>query len=265
MAESEAGQPVVSRMEGLLRRFWARLGARLDSLSGKGGGAGVDLGAIIPAIERAVEDRLQHEGERVIAPNIIDLRFDYETFNRLSEHQRDYMRSELRGNVTEYIYNRRYVIAGEVSVRVGFDPFTKRLAVTASFPGEKTAGEYTAPTKTKEKSPASATVEHLLKLKTSTQKRPIELSARLKTGAAPVGLGRSRDNVLVIDDSSVSNFHASFIHGQGDTIYLSDLGSSNGTSINGSPIDANDRQPVRSGDRLRFGDIEMTVEINDCD
>ena len=118
MAESEAGQPVVSRMEGLLRRFWARLGARLDSLSGKGGGAGVDLGAIIPAIERAVEDRLQHEGERVIAPNIIDLRFDYETFNRLSEHQRDYMRSELRGNVTEYIYNRRYVIAGEVSVRV---------------------------------------------------------------------------------------------------------------------------------------------------
>ena len=138
-------------------------------------------------------------------------------------------------------------------------------AVTASFRGRKDGGRVHGADEDEEKSLASATVEHLLKLKTSTQKRPIELSARLKTGAAPVGLGRSRDNVLVIDDSSVSNFHASFIYGQGDTIYLSDLGSSNGTSINGSPIDANDRQPVRSGDRLRFGDIEMTVEINDCD
>lgn len=265
MAESEAGQPVVSRLEGLLRRFWARLGARLDSLTGKGGAAAVDLGAIIPALERAVEERLRREGERVIAPNIIDLRFDYETFNRLSDHQRDYMRNELRDNITEYIYNRRYATAGEVLIRVGFDPFIKRLAVVASFPGEKTAGAFTATTKTKEKSLSSATVEHLLKLKTSTPKRPIELSARLKSGAAPVGLGRSRDNVLVVDDSSVSNFNASFIYGQDGTIYLSDLGSSNGTSINGSPIDANDRQPVRSGDRLRFGDIEMTVEINDGD
>jgi pSer/pThr/pTyr-binding forkhead associated (FHA) protein len=52
------------------------------------------------------------------------------------------------------------------------------------------------------------------------------------------------------DDTFVSQVHARFFHRDGD-LYLEDLGSRNGTFINGQPVEHATR--VRRGDQLQFG------------
>ena len=42
---------------------------------------------------------------------------------------------------------------------------------------------------------------------------------------------------------------------------LTDLGSSNGTEIDGVAITGTDRVEVRKGSRIRFGDVEVTVDL----
>ncbi len=77
-------------------------------------------------------------------------------------------------------------------------------------------------------------------------------------GPAPLRVGREPGNDLVINEDSVSRFHA-VLWAEGDEVSVHDLGSINGTHVNGQRITAPHR--VRVGDRVRFGDrFEVLVE-----
>ncbi|MEL7332551.1 MAG: FHA domain-containing protein [Cyanobacteria bacterium J06560_2] len=54
------------------------------------------------------------------------------------------------------------------------------------------------------------------------------------------------------DSEIVSRVHAN-IRVEGDTYYLEDIGSSNGTYINGLPLPVGNRHRLRSGDRIALG------------
>lgn len=71
-----------------------------------------------------------------------------------------------------------------------------------------------------------------------------------------VTIGRAPDNLIVIDDPSVSGRHAE-IRLSGDIYNLKDLGSTNGTRVNGIPIT---ETALRFDDRIRFGAIEARYE-----
>ena len=72
----------------------------------------------------------------------------------------------------------------------------------------------------------------------------------------PVVVGRSPSSDIVIDEPYVSATHARFTI-QGPALVLEDLGSTNGTMVNGHAID----QPVtlRDGDEMQVGDTVMRV------
>ena len=72
----------------------------------------------------------------------------------------------------------------------------------------------------------------------------------------PVVVGRSPSSDIVIDEPYVSAMHARFTI-QGPALVLEDLGSTNGTMVNGHTID----QPVtlRDGDEVQVGDTVMRV------
>ena len=63
-------------------------------------------------------------------------------------------------------------------------------------------------------------------------------------------LGRSDPAEVILDDSYVSAAHARLTSRNG-TWYVEDLGSTNGTLLNGSRVCR--RQPVRPGDTLQLG------------
>jgi pSer/pThr/pTyr-binding forkhead associated (FHA) protein len=71
-----------------------------------------------------------------------------------------------------------------------------------------------------------------------------------------VTVGRAPDNVIAIDDPSVSGRHAQ-LQLTGDSYQLRDLGSTNGTRVNGELVT---ETMLRIGDRLRFGKIEARFE-----
>jgi predicted component of type VI protein secretion system len=83
-------------------------------------------------------------------------------------------------------------------------------------------------------------------------------SSGLLTGIArtrPAILGRSRACDLVLADDSVSRRHAMVVC-EGDRIILTDLGSTNGTFVNGRQITQAEVQP---GDHLRLGGLDLLL------
>ena len=71
-----------------------------------------------------------------------------------------------------------------------------------------------------------------------------------------ISIGRAPDNMIVIDDASVSNRHAQ-LELVGDNYRLKDLESTNGTKVNGVPIT---ETMLRFEDRIRFGKIDARYE-----
>lgn len=59
-------------------------------------------------------------------------------------------------------------------------------------------------------------------------------------------------------DAGVSRVHAAIIH-ENDTFYVEDLGSSNGTTLNGMPLSAHERQPLQNASELRLGYLQLRV------
>ncbi|MDH3211321.1 MAG: FHA domain-containing protein [Myxococcales bacterium] len=76
-----------------------------------------------------------------------------------------------------------------------------------------------------------------------------------------VTIGRETRHDVVIPDPSVSRFHA-FAKSVGDgTFLLQDMGSTNGTSVNGVSVPPRGAGPptsVKPGDTVRVGQVEFT-------
>lgn len=78
---------------------------------------------------------------------------------------------------------------------------------------------------------------------------------------AELTLGRAAESGVVIDDESVSRAHARLSY-QGGQYFVEDLGSRNGTWVNGSGITA--PTLLRHGDLLRLGSVELQFEVADA-
>jgi hypothetical protein len=90
----------------------------------------------------------------------------------------------------------------------------------------------------------------------------VESAAGLRDGVAydlsdGAVLGRGDQVDIQLEDSFASTNHARLLP-QGDVVVLEDLGSTNGTYLNGEPLRG--PQPLHVGDRIRIGDSEFTFE-----
>lgn len=71
-----------------------------------------------------------------------------------------------------------------------------------------------------------------------------------------ITLGRLPDNAIEISDPSVSSRHAVLTRQNGDYA-LKDIGSTNGTKLNGRPIAEEEEHPLQDGDNIVFGHIAV--------
>jgi pSer/pThr/pTyr-binding forkhead associated (FHA) protein/uncharacterized protein YgiM (DUF1202 family) len=71
-------------------------------------------------------------------------------------------------------------------------------------------------------------------------------------------LGRASECHISIHETSVSRKHAQ-IHRKGQTLYIEDLNSQNGTWVNGHPINSGFQVSLKEGDTLALGNICMSV------
>ena len=68
-------------------------------------------------------------------------------------------------------------------------------------------------------------------------------------------LGRGGAADIQLEDTFASSRHARIV-AQGSVMVLEDLGSTNGTYLNGEPLRG--PQPLHPGDRIRIGDTEFS-------
>lgn len=71
-------------------------------------------------------------------------------------------------------------------------------------------------------------------------------------------IGRRSHNDVVIDNLAVSGEHAVIVK-TGDNVYIEDLGSTNGTTVNGQPIK---RHLLRNGDTVEVGKYRLRYLID---
>ena len=76
---------------------------------------------------------------------------------------------------------------------------------------------------------------------------------RFEFKSSPVALGRDNSNPIRLHDTEVSRRHAE-LRPEHEAYRIVDLGSANGTFVNGQPID---QALLHSGDRLQLGQTVM--------
>ena len=85
-----------------------------------------------------------------------------------------------------------------------------------------------------------------------------ETGVRSHLIAAMTTIGRHPESNLVLADPNVSRNHAE-IRPQGERYVVVDLGSTNGTRVNGVRVD---QQVLQDGDDVAFGNTRMRFEAS---
>lgn len=106
----------------------------------------------------------------------------------------------------------------------------------------------------------------------SAAREPVMELGRLVVVASPSGepvpgsafaldaitsLGRDVNNSIVVEDEFVSATHAALTY-RGRAWYVEDLGSTNGTWVNGTRVDG--LSPIAFGDEIQLGQVRLRLE-----
>ncbi len=265
MKVMEKNPGLINRVEIFVRRLFEQIGGALDFALRRGGhshvGARTDLSTLIPLIERAIENNLQHEATRIIAPNLIELRYDYETYTQMGQRRREFLERELSSSAYEFVYNRRYSTIDKVQLKIAYDAFTRGLEIKVDFGEGKQAVVGKGGLENGAAAEPSAKPGCSCQVVLHGVGTFLELRARVVSDEEPVGVGRNIANAMIIKDPTVSNFHAAFVLRADGTLELADRTSANGTHVNGVLLGTGDKAIVRDGDRVRFGEVEMTLSL----
>ena len=167
---------------------------------------------------------------RVVAPNIFEVRLSPEDVERFEDYV-DALVRELAEAAREHATTEQYHLLGPVEVDIFENPRLKAgsLEVTALVREGELPVIVSGPDGTR---------------------------LTLSEGQTLI-IGRLPECDITVNDASISRRHA-HITRHGDEVSITDLGSTNGTSVNGSKIQ---RSVVVNGDEISVGTARITVEI----
>jgi hypothetical protein len=256
---SDRDDSVLDKAETIARRVLERLGAKLDSklhsedktLSHQA------VGDLAARIENSVESCLQPDknGIKRVAPNCIEVLLTYEEASEVTDQYLEALAGELKITILEYLNNRRYHVPGPIQFKLRRDLFTKCTTINVSFDPQFEGTIH----RDSSNSPASAVPRGARRTVHLTVIGAGDHLLNLGLDEAPRSIGRAAGNAIRIDDESVSRLHCSIALRTTGEIVVSDLGSANGTSVNGRPLASNEARAVAAGDVIAVGDVKITV------
>ncbi len=83
----------------------------------------------------------------------------------------------------------------------------------------------------------------------------VAVGQAFEPGPVPLTFGRSDDNVVPLPGDDYASGHHARVESGLDGTWVVDLGSTNGTYVNGERVDG--RRRLHEGDRLQVGDTEL--------
>lgn len=100
--------------------------------------------------------------------------------------------------------------------------------------------------------PPGSTLGQILLLVTEQKSHAFDLLETFR-----VAIGRHESNDLQLASRAVSNYHAEILN-EGDALFIRDMGSTNGTWVNGEKIR---RQRLANGDKVKISNHVITVRL----
>ena len=101
------------------------------------------------------------------------------------------------------------------------------------------------------------------RLKVVTKDQQKEKVYALKAQTCVIGRDESCD--VPVDSPKMSRRHFEIIRNEDDSFSIMDLGSSNGTYLNGNTVNKHSYTPIKSGDVIEISDVRFTFEIFDSE
>jgi hypothetical protein len=218
-------------------------------------------------LAREMEEHQSHSLSRTYVPNEYRVYLSARDRERFADYE-EALSDELAGYLLEHARRERFaflsrpVIEFETDHRLGLGQFGIQTRVVnpedvaPSYPPEERE-EFG---KTMVHSSAVRVAEQLQEAPIARRQRAILLyqGRRLLVGPDGAVIGRSRESDIVLDDANVSRRHVE-IKPQGGSWIVVDLGSTNGSRLNGQRIQR--PEVIQPGDEIELGNSTIVFEL----
>ncbi len=219
-------------------------------------------------IERAMEASRRPSAERTLVPNRFTVRLHPDDLAGLAEIA-DGFAAGLADGALSFARAHRYALAARPQVDLLADATVQRadIRVEARFTsahGAEPVESERAAEDPDPGGPADPTATAVFTLPQANAPRvvlrAIDPDGRIREVGIEGGIltiGRADDNDLVARDPRMSRHHGRIVGRRGTLVYV-DLGSTNGSKVNGEPVT---EVVLGAGDRLEVGDTAIVVEV----
>jgi len=214
-------------------------------------------------LAREMEEHRSYSLSRTYVPNEYRVYLSPRDRERFVDYE-DALGAELAGYLLEHARRERFallsrpVIEFETDERLGLGEFGIQTRVVS--PEEAPVEEREEAGHTMVYSTAARVAEPLQEGNIVRAQRALLLfeGRRLVVGPSGATIGRSRQCDVVIDDANVSRKHAE-VRPRGGAWVITDLGSTNGSSLNGRRIEH--PEVIQPGDEIEIGTSVITFEL----
>jgi hypothetical protein len=251
-----------------------------DSLTGRSWKPASSLATsgLVERMKRLMDSEIkQDEDGRNFVPHNIKLKMQWDKFSTDSEEGLKKLEEELLTAAVDHISDNRYYTHAPIKLEVKPDYFTEGVKLFVSFDQfDEERGErelnVTVPAAQvghlipqgmlgEQDAPAPPTVhEGELSLRYELNGSPVEKSLKIEQGKR-LSVGRTKENNVVLDHTSVSKMHASLLLNSAGKFVVADTGSTNGTYLNDERIAYGKAIEIFSGDKLKFGVVDVSIEF----
>lgn len=252
--------PPLAAIERFFERLFERPSARLFRTH-------VQPVQIQRRIERAMESGRRPMADRTVVPNRFVVHLHPDDLAALAGTA-DSLAGSLADEALSFARAHRYSLVDRPRVDVVEDPAVLRadirVVAEVGHAGTEDSPQGSADAAPGPARPAGPTDTAVFTVPTAAMPRavlqvtdPDGHVREVEIGPGGLTIGRADDNDLVARDTRVSRHHGRILGRRGTLIYL-DLGSTNGSKVNGEPVG---EVVLGVGDRLELGETALVLEV----
>jgi pSer/pThr/pTyr-binding forkhead associated (FHA) protein len=254
----------------LIQGVLSKLGETFDSMLGRGARkeSSIATSELVMRLKKLLDSQVRNMGDKGrFVPHIINLKVQWGKFAGSSGDSVTEMKlleHELLAAAIDHINDNRYRTFAPVKVTAKADYFTEGVHLVSAFDDKNEEGNVVdLPVTTPhfniqeelKQIERAAAISYNAEFVLGGEISSVELEFR---DEERLSVGRTKENDLPLNHTSVSKNHAALALGEADELILADTGSTNGTYINGERIAYGQAYPITEADEIAFGDVKVT-------
>ncbi len=256
----------------LMRGSLTKIGDIFDRLTGRSWKPSSSLATseLIEKLKALLDKEAKDLGKKgKFVPHNLKLKIQWDKFTLDSDDAMNKLQYELLTSIIDHINDNRYHTYAPMKLQIKPDYFTEGVKLSASF-DKFSEGEGEAAVNVTVPDMKNIVIPTVPEIKIEPEKeiviaeftiggKPKRIEMAFAPGAR-LSVGRTKENSLVIEDTSISKIHATLFINNEKQLTVADTGSTNGTFINDKRIGYGKAYPISETDKLKFGTVEVALD-----